>query len=153
MNAREDFSNRIEEAIKHPKNLGELDEADAVGTVGSEDCGDMLRMWVKFKEVDGKRVIDKATFQTFGCETAIAVASVATELISGKTVEEALTHERRGSISSFGFIAAAQNSLCTTCRGSAQVCVSAGCAGTRLRKMARRRCCRGCKRRHKKQKR
>src|ERR1700751_143717 len=90
MNAREDFSNRIEEAIKHPKNLGELDEADAVGTVGSEDCGDMLRMWVKFKEVDGKRVIDKATFQTFGCETAIAVASLATELISGKTVEEAL---------------------------------------------------------------
>jgi nitrogen fixation protein NifU and related proteins len=91
MDATEDFSNWIEEAIKHPKNLGELDGADAVGTVGSEDCGDMLRMWVKFKEVDGKRVIDRATFQTFGCETAIAIASVATELISGKTVEEALT--------------------------------------------------------------
>jgi nitrogen fixation protein NifU and related proteins len=91
MNPVDDFSNRIEEAIKHPKNLGELDGADAVGTVGSEDCGDMLRMWVKFKEVDGKRVIDRATFQTFGCGTAIAVASVATELISGKTVEEALT--------------------------------------------------------------
>src|ERR1700756_1549238 len=91
MKPEDDFSNRIEEAIKHPKNLGELVGADAVGTVGSEDCGDMLRMWVKFKEVDGKRVIDKATFQTFGCGTAIAVASVATELISGKTVEEALT--------------------------------------------------------------
>src|ERR1700745_2050838 len=91
MSSSDDFSNRIEEAIKHPKNLGELDGADAVGTVGSEDCGDMLRMWVKFKEVDGKRIIDKATFQTFGCGTAIAVASVATELISGKTVEEALT--------------------------------------------------------------
>jgi nitrogen fixation protein NifU and related proteins len=91
MNPADDFSNRIEQAIKHPNNLGELDGADAVGTVGSEDCGDMLRMWVKFKEVDGKRVIDKATFQTFGCGTAIAVASVATELISGKTVEEALT--------------------------------------------------------------
>src|SRR6201988_3419589 len=90
MDATEDFSNRIEEAIKNPRNLGELDGAEAVGTVGSEDCGDMLRMWVKFKEVDGKRVIDKATFQTFGCETAIAVASLATELISGKTVEEAL---------------------------------------------------------------
>lgn len=86
-----DLSNRIEEAIKHPKNLGELAGADAVGTAGSEDCGDMLRMWVKFKEVDGKRVIDKATFQTFGLGTAIAVASVATELISGKTVDEALT--------------------------------------------------------------
>ena len=91
MNSTDDFTKRVEEAIKNPKNLGELDGADAVGTVGSEDCGDMLRMWVKFKEVDGKRVIDKATFQTFGCETAIAVASLATELISGKTVEEALT--------------------------------------------------------------
>ena len=91
MNAIDDFGNRIAEAIKHPKNVGEMVGADAVGTVGSEDCGDMLRMWVKFKEVDGRRVIDKATFQTFGCGTAIAVASVATELISGKTVEEALT--------------------------------------------------------------
>jgi nitrogen fixation NifU-like protein len=91
MNSADDFTKRVEEAIRNPKNLGELDGADAVGTVGSEDCGDMLRMWVKFKEVDGKRVIDKATFQTFGCETAIAVASLATELISGKTVEEALT--------------------------------------------------------------
>jgi nitrogen fixation protein NifU and related proteins len=90
MNPADDFSKRVEAAIKNPKNLGELDGADAVGTVGSEDCGDMLRMWVKFKEVNGKRVIDKATFQTFGCETAIAVASLATEVISGKTVEEAL---------------------------------------------------------------
>ena len=91
MNSSDDFAKRVEAAIKNPKNLGELAGADAVGTVGNEECGDMLRMWVKFKEVEGKRVIDKATFQTFGCETAIAVASLATELISGKTVEEALT--------------------------------------------------------------
>ena len=90
MNSSDDFAKRVEAAIKNPKNLGELVGADAVGTVGNEECGDMLRMWVKFKEVAGKRVIDKATFQTFGCETAIAVASLATELISGKTVEEAL---------------------------------------------------------------
>ena len=90
MSETKDFNKRVEEALRHPKNLGELAGADVVGTVGSEDCGDMLRMWVKFKEVNGKRVIDRATFQTFGCETAIAVASVATELISGKTVEEAL---------------------------------------------------------------
>ena len=81
---------RIREAIADPKNVGEMPGADAVGTVGSPDCGDMLRMWIKFKDKDGRRVIDKATFQTFGCETAIAVASVATELISGKTADEAL---------------------------------------------------------------
>src|SRR5215217_3553166 len=87
----EDLQQRIHDAIANPKNLGEMDNADSVGTVGSPDCGDMLRMWVKFKEQDGKKVIDRATFQTFGCETAIAVASVATELIAGKTVEEALS--------------------------------------------------------------
>jgi nitrogen fixation NifU-like protein len=90
MSQPEEFSQKIEEAIRNPRNLGEMEGADAVGTVGSVDCGDMLRMWVKFREEGGKRVIDRATFQTFGCETAIAVASVATELIAGKTPEEAL---------------------------------------------------------------
>ncbi len=88
---QEDLRQRIEDAIRNPQNLGEMEGADAVGTVGSPDCGDMLRMWVKFKEQDGVKVIDRATFQTFGCQTAIAVASVATELIAGKTVDEALS--------------------------------------------------------------
>src|SRR5471030_2913861 len=86
----DDLQKRIEEAMRNPKNLGELAGADAVGTVGNSDCGEMLRMWVKFKEQNGRKVIDRATFQSFGCETAIAVASLATELIRGKTAEEAL---------------------------------------------------------------
>ena len=86
----EDLQKRIAEALKNPRNLGELPGADAVGTVGNSDCGEMLRLWVKFKQQDGRKVIDKATFQSFGCETAIAVASLATELIRGKTAEEAL---------------------------------------------------------------
>ena len=85
----DDLQTRIEEAVKNPKNLGEMKDADAVGTVGSADCGDMLRMWVKFKEEGGRKVIDRATFQTFGCQTAIAVASVATEMLAGKTIAEA----------------------------------------------------------------
>jgi nitrogen fixation NifU-like protein len=85
----DDLQSRIEEAVRNPRNLGEMKDADAVGTVGSADCGDMLRMWVKFKEQDGRKVIDRATFQTFGCQTAIAVASVATEMLAGKTVAEA----------------------------------------------------------------
>ena len=85
----DDLQSRIEEAVKNPRNLGEMKDADAIGTVGSADCGDMLRMWVKFKEEGGRKVIDRATFQTFGCQTAIAVASVATEMLAGKTIAEA----------------------------------------------------------------
>ena len=86
----EDLQNKIREAIANPQNMGEMPDADAIGTVGNSECGEMLRMWVKFKEESGKKVIDKATFQSFGCETAIAVASLATDLIKGKTAEEAL---------------------------------------------------------------
>src|SRR5437868_8661561 len=85
-----DLQQKIDNAIGEPKNLGEMQNADAVGTAGSADCGDMLRMWIKFRDEGGKKVIDKATFQTFGCETAIAVASLATQLIQGKTPEEAM---------------------------------------------------------------
>lgn len=80
----------LQSALANPQNLGEMPDADAVGTVGSPDCGDMVRMWLKYKEKDGRKVIDKASFQSFGCQTAIAVASLATELIRGKTKEEAL---------------------------------------------------------------
>lgn len=82
---------KIDEAIRNPRNLGEMTGADAVGTAGSGDCGDMLRMWIKFREENGRRVIDKASFQSFGCQTAIAVASMATEMIKGKTPQEALS--------------------------------------------------------------
>ena len=85
-----DLEQRIQAALANPQNMGELASADAVGTVGNSDCGEMLRLWVKFKEQDGRKVIDRATFQSFGCETAIAVASLATELIRGKTPGEAL---------------------------------------------------------------
>jgi nitrogen fixation NifU-like protein len=90
MSFDDSLQERVKEAVRNPKNLGQMEGADAVGTVGSPDCGDMLRMWIKFREDGGRRLIDKATFQTFGCETAIAVASLATEMIAGKTVDEAL---------------------------------------------------------------
>lgn len=87
----EHLQNKIHELIRNPKNLGELTDADAVGEVGNSSCGEMLRLWVKFRDEQGRRVIDQASFQSFGCETAIAVASMATELIRGRTAEEALS--------------------------------------------------------------
>jgi len=90
MNNPDDLQKRIQAAARDPQNLGELQDADAIGTAGSAACGDLIRLWIKFKEQSGKKVIDRATFQSFGCETAIAVASLATELIRGKTAEEVL---------------------------------------------------------------
>lgn len=90
MSNADSFERKVEEALAAPKNMGELSDADAVGTVGSADCGDMLRMWIKFREEEGRKIIDKASFQTFGCQTAIAVASMATEMLAGKTVDQAL---------------------------------------------------------------
>ncbi len=77
--------------MHNPLNMGELPDADSIGTVGNSECGELLRMWIKYKQENGKKVIDRATFQSFGCETAIAVASLATDLIRGKTAEEALS--------------------------------------------------------------
>ncbi len=83
------FEEKAREALANPQNVGEMEDADSVGTVGSPDCGDMVRMWLKFSEKDGKKVIDRASFQAFGCQTAIAVASMATQLLKGKSAEEA----------------------------------------------------------------
>lgn len=87
----DDFESRVRDALRNPENQGEIPDADAVGTVGSPDCGDMMRMWLKFTEKDGRRVIDRASFQAFGCQTAIAVATMATRMLKGRTVEEAAT--------------------------------------------------------------
>lgn len=85
----EDFEAKVSKALERPLHQGEMVDADAVGTVGSPDCGDMMRVWLKFTEKDGRKVIDRASFQAFGCQTAIAVASMATDLLRGKTPEEA----------------------------------------------------------------
>lgn len=85
----DDFESRVRDALQNPENQGELADADAVGTVGSPECGDMMRMWLKFSEKDGKKVIDRASFQAFGCQTAIAVATMATRMLKGRSVEEA----------------------------------------------------------------
>ncbi len=83
------FEAKLQDAIANPQNMGEMPDADSIGTVGSADCGDMLRMFLKFTEKDGKKVIDRASFQSFGCQTAIAIASMATEMLKGKSVADA----------------------------------------------------------------
>jgi NifU-like protein len=83
-----EYTEKVKNAFLHPKNVGEIADADAVGEVGSIICGDALKLFLKIDKETGK-IID-AKFQTFGCASAIASSSALTELVKGRTLDEAL---------------------------------------------------------------
>ena len=80
------YSEKVMDHFSNPRNVGEIEEASGVGTVGNAICGDIMRMYLKVE--DG--VIVDVKFKTFGCGAAIATSSMATEMVKGKTIEEAL---------------------------------------------------------------
>ena len=81
------YSEKVIDHFSNPRNVGEIENADGVGTVGNAKCGDIMRMYLK---VDDNGVITDCKFKTFGCGAAIATSSMATEMIKGKTLKEAL---------------------------------------------------------------
>lgn len=83
-----EYTEKLKELFRHPKNVGEIENPDAVGEVGSMICGDALKLTLKIDK-ETNRIID-AKFQTFGCASAIATSSALTEIIKGKTIDEAL---------------------------------------------------------------
>lgn len=86
-----DYSDKIMDHFRNPRNLGEIKDADGVGTVGNPSCGDVMKMFIKVsKHKDGVEYIDDVQFQTLGCGAAIASSSIATELVKGKSLAEAL---------------------------------------------------------------
>lgn len=80
------YSEKVLENFANPKNVGEIEDADGVGEVGNANCGDIMRMYIK---VD-KGIITDVKFKTFGCGAAIATSSIATEMIKGASIEDAL---------------------------------------------------------------
>ncbi|MGD8544836.1 MAG: Fe-S cluster assembly scaffold protein NifU [Candidatus Bathyarchaeota archaeon] len=80
------YSDKVMEHFKNPKNMGEIPDADGVGTVGNPVCGDLMTIYIKVKD----NRIANIGFKTFGCGAAIATSSMTTELAKGKTLEEAL---------------------------------------------------------------
>ena len=80
------YSERVMDHFANPRNVGELADANGIGEVGNSKCGDIMRMYIKVEN----NVITDVTFKTFGCGAAIATSSMATELIKGKTIDEAL---------------------------------------------------------------
>ena len=81
------YSEKVLDHFQNPRNVGEIPDADGVGTVGNAKCGDIMQMFIK---VGDGEVIEDVKFKTFGCGAAIATSSMATELIKGKRIEEAL---------------------------------------------------------------
>lgn len=82
------YSEKVMDHFNHPRNVGELENPSGVGTVGNAKCGDIMRMYL---DIDPSGKIQDVKFKTFGCGAAVATSSMATELVKGKTVEEALT--------------------------------------------------------------
>ena len=80
------YSEKVMDHFQHPRNVGEIKDADGVGEVGNAVCGDMMTFYIKVKD----EIISDIKFKTFGCGAAIAVSSMVSEMAKGKTIEEAL---------------------------------------------------------------
>ena len=81
------YSDKVMDHFSNPRNVGEIENADGVGMVGNAKCGDIMKMFIKVED----NVITDVKFKTFGCGAAIATSSMSTEMVKGKTIEEAMT--------------------------------------------------------------
>ncbi len=82
------YSEKVMDHFTNPRNVGEIENASGIGTVGNAKCGDIMRIYL---DIDEQGIIKDVKFKTFGCGAAVATSSMATELVKGKTVQEALT--------------------------------------------------------------
>ena len=82
------YSEKVMDHFSNPRNVGEIENASGVGTVGNAKCGDIMRMYLDIDE--DTKIIKECKFKTFGCGAAVATSSMATELVKGKTIQEAL---------------------------------------------------------------
>ena len=92
------YTDTVMDHFLHPRNVGEIADADGVGEVGNAKCGDIMKMYLK---INGN-VIEDVKFETFGCGSAIASSSMATELIKGKTIDEALAVTNKQVVDALG---------------------------------------------------
>ena len=81
------YSEKVMDHFEHPRNVGEIEDASGVGTVGNAKCGDIMRIYL---DIDENQIIKDVKFKTFGCGAAVATSSMATELVKGKTIQQAL---------------------------------------------------------------
>ena len=81
------YSEKVMDHFQHPRNVGEIENASGMGTVGNAKCGDIMRIYL---DIDDNQIIQDVKFKTFGCGAAVATSSMATEMVKGKTIQEAM---------------------------------------------------------------
>lgn len=84
------YSDKVMDHFKNPHHMGEIKDPSGVGRVGNPVCGDLMELQIKVEKIAGKETITDAKFQTFGCTAAIATSSILTDMVIGKTIDEAL---------------------------------------------------------------
>ena len=108
------YSEKVMDHFQHPRNVGEIENASGVGTVGNAKCGDIMRMYL---DIDDNGIIQDCKFKTFGCGAAVATSSMATEMVKGKTIEEAMKLTNKGCYGGSGRTSASESTLFSSCRG------------------------------------
>ncbi len=98
------YSEKVMDHFSNPRNVGEIENADGIGEIGNEKCGDIMKMYLK---IDGG-VITDVKFKTFGCGAAVATSSMATELIKGATIDDALKFTNKAVVEAFDGLPAAK---------------------------------------------
>ena len=93
------YNEKVIEIFRNPKNMGELEGANAIGQVGNAACGDIMRIYLK---INDQGIVEDAKFKTFGCAAAIVSSSMVTEMIKGKTIEECLAFENQQIVDELG---------------------------------------------------
>jgi len=83
------YGEKVMDHFTNPRNVGELKDADGVGMTGNPTCGDIMKIYLKVGTKDGVEIIEDVKFQTFGCGAAVATSSMVTEMVKGKTLDEA----------------------------------------------------------------
>ena len=109
-----DYSEEVMEHFTNPRNVGEIENASGVGTVGNAKCGDIMRIYL---DVDDNQIIRDCKFKTFGCGAAVATSSMATEMIKGKSIQEALKLTNKAVMEALGGLPPGQGTLFPACRG------------------------------------
>lgn len=92
------YSEKVMDHFRNPRNVGEIPDADGIGEVGNAKCGDIMRMYLKVKD----NIITDVKFMTFGCGSAIATSSIATEMIKGKSIDDALELSNKAVVEALG---------------------------------------------------